>query len=103
MTIVIQVGRCYRTRRGEVVGPLRESWHSPYPFTDGHKTWRADGRYSSPDDDLPNDLVAEISPPSEPQPAPDRLSDISAELERIAKAVTALQQLVDAIRKETHP
>lgn len=101
MTIELRVGVRYRTRDGEVVGPLRLSRDVDYPFTDGDRTWQADGRYHADGPDSMFDLVAEADPP--PEPAPDRLASISDEMKRIAEAVTALQQQVDAIRKETQP
>lgn len=102
MTIELRVGGRYRTRDGEVVGPLRACSDQAYPFADGKgRTWQADGCYVHSKAASPNDIVAEIDPPS--GSAPDRLASISTELERIAAALTALRQQIDAIRKETQP
>jgi len=70
----IREGAYYRTRHGDVVGPMRkEETHSFYPWvTTGHG-WTISGRFSA-NSDGPLDLISEVyvsdTPPSD-APAPE--------------------------------
>ena len=70
----IREGAYYRTRGGDVVGPMRkEETHSFYPWvTTGHG-WTIGGRFSA-NSDGPLDLISEVyvsdTPPAD-APAPE--------------------------------
>ena len=70
----IEAGKYYRTRGGDVVGPMRkEETHSIYPWvTTGHG-WTISGRFSA-NSDGPLDLISEVyisDTPPETAPAPE--------------------------------
>ncbi|MFN7640767.1 MAG: hypothetical protein ACK5PR_03380 [bacterium] len=74
MNMQIEAGKYYRTRGGDVVGPMgKEKTHSIYPWvTTGHG-WTISGRFSA-NSDGPLDLISEVyvsDTPPETAPAPE--------------------------------
>ena len=103
----IEAGKYYRTRGGDIVGPMREEkTHSIYPWvTTGHG-WTISGRFSA-NSDGPLDLISEVyvsDTPPETVPAPEAktLRDefamealpISYDYIRIGKATSAFNRYV---------
>lgn len=67
---LFEVGKCYRNRRGHVVGPLLSNGGGEYPFSCGHRTYTARGTVflilGATDDDLlpgPVEPVPTWTPP----------------------------------------
>lgn len=70
--VKLQVGKWYRRRDGEVVGPVKEcNFHrtGKYPFVAGGSTYTADGRYYYNNNATIFDLVEEVpAPTAQPEP-----------------------------------
>jgi hypothetical protein len=56
---MLQYGKRYRRRDGEITKPLMESDSEVYPFTDGSKTWASDGAFHYKKFNHPYDLIEE--------------------------------------------
>jgi hypothetical protein len=71
----IREGAYYRTRSGDVVGPVRlAEAGSAYPVLTHTACWRADGRFSG-DDEHRQDLISEVYVSDTPAPETKTLRD----------------------------
>jgi hypothetical protein len=93
----IEAGKYYRTRGGDIVGPMREEkTHSIYPWvTTGHG-WTISGRFSA-NSDGPLDLISEVYVSDTP-PAPQVNTTKTARDELVEKA--ALEILNGCLSKQ---
>lgn len=74
----LEVGKQYRTRLGEIVGPMLPNPDTPdFPFRFSVWTWTADGGYFESRNESIMDIVEEVSPPPEEGPAEvEELSEV---------------------------
>jgi len=60
MNMKIEAGKYYRTRGGDVVGPMRRRGLTTFPWGDGTDCWTDNGRFSEDVNNCDMDLVSEV-------------------------------------------